>query len=301
MSGWTVPVDQGSGAPTKADYRPAGMGRRVGAWILDAILSGLMAFIPFVLAIVTGAVAFNQTALDQLSQVDAESIRPFAGITAPLLDVKMGPLVAVAVVYVVIGLLYYAGSWVAFGGTPAQRALGMRVVDVGSAKDLSIDAAVLRWAVLQGIAACIGAVTLIMALNWIAANPTSDWLDTGYSGSARASLGGASGLSNVVSLGTTLWSIILLVSASTNVLRRGIHDRIVGSIVVVPALPDVPWNAPQYPAQTWGSYPQTPGYPPQGYGYPQYPPQGQYPPAPPAEPPTQPQPPSGPPSDAPGQ
>ena len=335
MSGWVVPANQGIGVQLPPGLYVAGMGRRVGAWILDSLLSGFLTIIPVVLAIVTGAVGLNQQALDQLRQADPEAFQPFSSVTAPLFNVNTGPLILAVVVYVVLHVAYYAGCWVKFGGTPCQRGLGLRVANVKTGENLGIGSALIRWAVLEGIATCISAVFIVLVFDSLAKTPTNEWLGYSAYGSAfgTGAFGGFTLMSNLVSWGSSLWLIVLIVSAGTHSAHRGLHDRLVGSIVVGPAPLAPSWPAYQYPPQGWPGYPyppSAPGYPPQGgpayppqawpgYQYPPsgqgYPPQGQgYPPQPwpgyppqgppPGQPATPPpsQPSSGdPPTGAPGQ
>jgi len=184
LSAWPAPEYQ-SPLSSPAEYRFAGMGRRVGAWILDSLLSGLISAIAFVFAIVTGAVGLNQQALDQLSQVPRGAPDPFAGVTAPLLTVHTGPLVATVILLIAISAAYFAGSWMLFGGTPCQRALGLRVVDVTDGEKLSFDAALIRWLLLSGIAGILTGVLAVVVLNWIATTPTNQWLSVAAYGSTR--------------------------------------------------------------------------------------------------------------------
>jgi hypothetical protein len=76
-------------------------------------------------------------------------------------------------------------------------------------------------------------------------------------------------IANVLSWVGMLWALVLLISTATNPMRRGVHDRLGGSLVVGRA--PAGWAGYAYPAQ---AYPPQ-AYPPQG-GYP-YPPQGGYP------------------------
>lgn len=252
----------GPGPQTSQGYAVAGMGRRVGAWILDGFLVGLLTLIPMILALVSGAVSLNQKALDQIQQIEpGTTSQPFASVTVPLLNVDTNMLVVAATIYIALHLAYFAGCWIGFGGTPAQRALQLRVADNASGANLSIDQALLRWALLEGIGTVTGAVFLIFLLNAAATTPLNQLVreDTASTMSiGSGSLGSITLVSNVVSWGSTLWMIILLISAGANSVHRGLHDRLVGSIVLGPA--------PAYPS--WPGY----GYYPQGAPY--WPPQG---------------------------
>jgi len=308
VSGWVVPANQASAMQLPAGLQVASMGRRVGAWILDRFVGGLVSSLAVLLAIVTGAVSLNSQALDQIKQIDPEAYRPFSTITAPLLNVNTGLLIAAVVFYVVLSALYYAGCWVKFGGSPCQRALHLQVADMSSGRNLSLVQALLRWALLEGISVIVGAAFLIVLMDDIAATPTNQWLGTDVYGSGfgLGAFGGLTLLSDVVSWGSFIWLIVLIVSAGTHAAHRGLHDRIAGSIVLGPgqaiaAWPGYPYPAqgsPYWPAQGGPAYPYPPqawpGYPPQGPAVPPqggpaypYPPQAWpgYPPQGPAAPP----------------
>jgi uncharacterized RDD family membrane protein YckC len=112
---------------------------------------------------------------------------------------------------------YYAGSWVRWGMTPGQRACGVAVRAVATAGLPPPDArgrpevlpgrvpaqvATVRWAVLQLLPLCVGA------------------------------LGTAGALSVGVVAGITAgWSGFLLLSTLADPLRRGFHDRVAGTLV----------------------------------------------------------------------
>jgi hypothetical protein len=293
------------------------MGRRVGAWFLDRFLVGFLGVIPVIMAIVTGAVGFNQQALDQLRNVDPEAYRPFTSVTAPLFNVNTSLLAVVAAVYVLINALYFVGSWITFGGSPCQRGLGLSVLDFETGSNLTFVTAFARWALLEGLAVVIGAVFAVQFMDVLSRTPTNEWLGGGYYGSTwvgTGSFGSIALISTLVSWGSAIWLVILIISAGTHPARRGLHDRLVGSIVVGqarqpaqawPAYPYLPQGGPGWPAPgpQGYQYPQAwPGYPTQGSSspppaWPAYPPQGQpYPPQawpgyPPQPAPTQPAPP----------
>ena len=274
MSVWTAPANQGPAIPAveiPAGYQITTMGRRVGAWLLDRLLEGLLSFIPVIIAIATGAVTLNQQALDQLDWSVSGTANPFAGVTAPLINVHTGPLILAVVVYLALNCLYYAGSWITIGGTPCQRGLGLRVIDISRGGNLSVDAALLRWVLLEGLATCFGAVFLVLFLDYLAKTPTNEWLGTyAYGTTFRStSFGSLNVLSSLVSGLSSLWLIVLVVTAGRHPARRGLHDRMVGSLVIgrAQAAP-TGWPGYAYQPQTW------PGYPPQGQGYPPTPPPG---------------------------
>jgi uncharacterized RDD family membrane protein YckC len=279
MSGWVVPAYQPP-VPLPPGVVVATMGRRVGAWLLDRLLSGCLFFIPLVMAIVIGAVSLDQQALEQLR--NAPPYRPFDQVTAPIIDVNVGSLWIVAVVYIGLSMAYFAGSWVAWGGTPGQRILGLRVARIEDVRKLSLDAAMLRWGLLDGISLVLSTALTVQLMVELSKIPAQDWLGSVYYYEPSSTYETLVGWSTIVSLVTAIWLIVLLVTAASHAARRGLHDRIVGSIVVaaapaVPAWPGYPpQGTPYWPPQPQGYQP--PGVPPQGYqpppaGWPAYPPQ----------------------------
>lgn len=151
-------------------------------------------------------------------------------LLAVLLDGLLGPLVeatpdgsALVVVAVnparvvlemsatlVIDALYFAGCWRRWGATPAQRALRLRVrmadgtpPTPGAPDALPIEAAWRRWAMLA---------ILPIAMDSLAA---SGALDAG-----------------VLLIVNGTWFLVLLISAAADPLRRGLHDRVAGTVVV---------------------------------------------------------------------
>lgn len=106
-------------------------------------------------------------------------------------------------VLVGVDFLYFVGLWTSgLQATLGMRLLKLRVLGAQTARTLSVNDAVLRWIALSG---AVGILTLVPGLG-------------GYIG--------------LVSL---LWFLVLLVSAATNPLRQGLHDRWARSVVVQPA------------------------------------------------------------------
>jgi uncharacterized RDD family membrane protein YckC len=284
MSGWVAepqmqPLTQNNGLVV------AGLGSRFVAWIIDSILSGLLGVVPLVLAFASGAVSFNQAALTELEFYNTS--------TQPLLVVNMTGVIAVSALYVVLVAAYYAGCWWAFRRTLGQRLLSLQVASIEGPDNLPAWRAVLRWLVLGGIAEIASAVAIVMLVNVYATVPFSAGALGGSSLSVLTTdprVRTAEAVSSVVSWGSTLWWIVLVISAALSSHKRGIHDLLAGSIVLGKApIAPVAWSgysgwgqgAPGnagYPGWSGSSgYPQG-GYPQGGYPQGGYPPAG-YPPA----------------------
>ena len=255
----------------------AGMGRRIGAWILDMIFTALLSIIPIVIAFASGAVAINR---DFIDQYDRSAYNPFANVTAPLIDIRPGTLVMVMVVYVALMALYFVWPWLTWGGSPGQKMLGLRVADVSTGGNLGLDQALLRWAVLTGASQAIGMLGIYVMLDWIAHTPTNEWLSYGRYGSAQASFSPGGGYT-LISTVSSLWPILLVIVTGIDKMKRGWHDKVAGSVVIgriqyaaYPAYGGYPPGAYSWPPQAPGAAPQAPGWPPQAPGAaPVWPPQ----------------------------
>jgi uncharacterized RDD family membrane protein YckC len=305
MAGWPQP--QMAGVPAvqlPPGLQVAGMWRRFFAYILDNIFVALIGLIPIVWAIAARAVAFNQEALDR---ADKNAAEPFAHVSVPLLTVDTNLLIAAAVLFIALELLYFVACWSLWRGGLGQRILSLQVADARTGNNLTLSQSILRWAALYGLSA-LSALGVVVALEVMATVPASasmggsstDALEPG------SSLATWSAIANAVSWLGMLWAIVLLISAATNPARRGLHDRLGGSLVVgrarvawpgyayppqaaYPAPPQAAYPAPPqaaYPAPPQAAYPPQAGFPQGGAGYPG---PGIIPPAvPPAAPPTTP-------------
>ena len=178
----------------------AALGRRSAAYVLDSLIIGLVS--------VLVATLFD-AAFGPLVEVTPDGLALVVVAVQPIrVAVELAATLAV-------DALYFAGCWSRWGATPAQRALRLRVrlangarSTHGSMQALPVEAAGRRWAVLS---------VLPIATSSLAA-----------SGALDASL-------LVIANGT--WFLALLVSAAVDPLRRGLHDRVAGTLVVrVPAV-----------------------------------------------------------------
>jgi hypothetical protein len=255
MGGWAMPSREPF-PPLPAGLAVAGMGRRSVAWVLDGIFAFAVGSIPWIVAVAQGALGLNQRALDQ---VDLESVRPFGGVTVPFINAGMGTLVAAALASFAILAAYYVVSWVAAGGTPAQKMLGLAVADAETAGNLSFAAASIRWLALYGLAGAVSMVLLLAYLQVFSTIAGRDWMGSGY-GLPSGSYVGLTLMSDLASLASTGWTIVLLVSTARRPDHRGLHDRWAGSIVIGKAQPA--WPNQGWPAQPGWAPPVPGGWPP---------------------------------------
>ena len=104
----------------------------------------------------------------------------------------------------VVSLVYFAGSWVSpWRATPGQRLFGIEVARAGNVRTLALPAAMARWLVLRGAFSILAAVPL--------------------------------GTGATIFLASILWTLALIASMLASGRRLGLHDRIAGTWVVMPA------------------------------------------------------------------
>lgn len=190
----------------------APLGRRVVAFLLDGLI-----LVP--VWVVYGV------ALDAIFGPLVASDPGGTGIVVLAID---APRVALELALTLVtDAAYYAGCWVRWGMTPGQRVCGVAVRAAPTAAPTPPDrqrapepdpdrvpapdevpapVATIRWAVLQLLPICAG------------------------------SLGSAGALPLGVVAGITAgWSAALLLSAAADPMRRGLHDRVAGTVVVLAA------------------------------------------------------------------
>ena len=275
MSTWQVTGHGQGPVPLPYGLRIAGLGPRVGAWILDLGFFGLLSVIPLVLASVSGAVGLNPDAMRQ------ETSNPYLQPTVPWLVVNIGPLIAWAAVWVVLAVAYAAACWAFFRGLPGQRLVSLQVADAATGKNLSLPRALWRAILVNGIPAAATAVLFVAVFEVLATTNASDLgspADTSYLRSIENS--SWNGLVSVCDMASWGWPLVLLISTIASRDRRGLHDKVAGSIVVGRGIAPLPWGyqygpvpgAPQ--GAIYGPGPgfgPGPGYAP-GPGYPYGPP-----------------------------
>jgi uncharacterized RDD family membrane protein YckC len=190
----------------------ATLGRRSAAYLVDSLVIGLAYLVLGILFdSIFGPLVAASPDGQTLVVVAVNPLRVVLELTATL----------------VVDALYFAGCWSRWGATPAQRALRIRVVlehaagsaaagsaATGSAHDTSValplEAAGRRWAVLAVLPIATGSLA--------------------GSGAIDAS---------VLAVVNGAWFLLLLASTATDPLRRGLHDRVAGTIVVPATRPSL--------------------------------------------------------------
>ena len=157
-----------------AALAPASIGARVVAYIID----GLILFVVGLL--VVGSLIGDQT-------VTGNVIR--------------------AIIYALLGFVYFGYTWTAWRASPGQRILGLVTVNADDGAAVSWNTAIVRWAFLFGPSAVQSLFTNQL---------------TG-------------GLGALVGLVVFVYYIYLLYSAATDSRRQGFHDKQAGTIVTTKA------------------------------------------------------------------
>jgi uncharacterized RDD family membrane protein YckC len=160
--------------------------RRSVAYLVDGIVAGALIFLT--ITIVTAL--FGPTV-----RLDADS--------ADGLAVDRGRAFLNAVMGILIGGLYFIGSWIRSGRTVGDALFGVRVASVEGERLLSVRESVIRWV-------AIGApLTLLSPV-----------------------VRGSAGLVAALTVVTVAWALILLVTTIVDRRHRGLHDRLARSVVV---------------------------------------------------------------------
>lgn len=293
MSGWVVPSQvRPTGIQLPPGLRIATTGSRLGAWLLDRGFFFLIALMLGGIALVVGAVDVSPGASDQMLGGTSANL-----VTVPLLTVNTSLLVAFGVAWVLVQYAYEALSWTFFRGTPGQRILSLRVADAATGRNLTLWQSSLRWLALESVPQIALTVFLVVFVRMMGDVPPSSYGAGALTGSipTNGTYTTVSLVGDVAILLSVGWRLGLFVITTTHPAKRGLHDRLAGSLVVGRASVASYWAQAQYggvggpagPFAAGGSY--GPGYP---YGPPApqvppvQPPPGQWPPSPgPAMPP----------------
>jgi hypothetical protein len=216
---------------------PASVGSRTAAWLIDALLMGLLGLIPAGVAVAAGGLAWNPEALSQVNG------NPFGTPSVPWLVVQTGPLVASAALWIVITVAYGAIGWRFMRGQPGQRMRSIEVADAGTGRNLPAARALLRAALVNGIPAAATAALAVSGAELMAIVPANATSNSTLLRSGDAATWAM--VSSMSVLTGAIWAAAVLLSTSSNSRKRGLPDRMSGSIVV--RLP--PRFGP------WGPYP----------------------------------------------
>ena len=200
------------GLPLAAPLAP--LGRRSVAYLVDSLIIGLAYLVLGILFdSIFGPLVAASPDGQALVVVAVNPLRVALELAATL----------------VVDALYFAGCWTRWGATPAQRALRIRVL-LEHAAGATPGPATLGSAA-AGSAAAGSAHDTSVALPLEAAGRR--WAVLAVLPIATGSLAGSGAIDvSVLTVVNGAWFLLLLASTAADPLRRGLHDRVAGTIVV---------------------------------------------------------------------
>ena len=139
LVGWEAPAPAGA-APGREGYVIAGMGARLVAYFIDAL----------VVSIIPTILTFLVVDYSGLIQQSIDAAREGAAAGQTTFTIAVTPeLILVTLISLALQYLYFVGFWTSGGrATPGMRGLRMQVVDAASGGALSLAAATKRFVAL---------------------------------------------------------------------------------------------------------------------------------------------------------
>jgi uncharacterized RDD family membrane protein YckC len=242
-----------TGVQLPIGLRVAGAGVRIGAWLIDGAIFGLISLIPASLGVALGAVALNPQAVQQLES--NSTLQP----TVPLILINMSLLIVLFGLWAALSVAYSAVCWALFRGLPGQRLLSLQVADAATGKNLPIWRGAVRAFLVNGIQTATFGVLILVVLDFMARISPADYPGAGASSSAyltdQTAWGAWSGLISLCWIGWWVWPLILLITTGASRDRRGLHDRVAGSVVVARGIAPSQGAYPYGPQSVLGGEP----------------------------------------------
>jgi uncharacterized RDD family membrane protein YckC len=206
--------------------RVASLGIRVAAFLIDGFLLGILHACFWVGVVVAGVVTIDPVAQRQLeaAPLTLPSVAPYR--------VNLGELAVMMVVFVALNVAYATFFWSRLRGMPGQRLLSLQVGSALTGRNLSVGQAFGRAVVALGIpiAAVGGLLFAVFALE--TSVPWADMMNPQPGGPAETWLSQYSAPLDLAVIAAFLWPVMLLLWTGMNPQRRGLHDRLAGSMVV---------------------------------------------------------------------
>ncbi len=192
MPAWTGALTSTAPTPGPAGLFYADVPNRVIAYIIDAIIVGIVGLI---ISLVVFAVLGSPTSVSTVADPNALLGVRFETQTNIL------PTLVYAVLGIGLSAGYFIYTWTAMRGTIGMRALGMQVGNAADGATMSMDQAIRRRLALGGI------FSLAQTLNPL---PLVGLL---------------------IALAAIVWVIFLLVTTAQSPTKQGWHDKFAGTIV----------------------------------------------------------------------
>jgi uncharacterized RDD family membrane protein YckC len=190
--GWTSALTSTAPTPGPAGLFYADVPNRIIAYVIDAIIVGIVSFI--VSVVIFGIVGSPTTVT---TVVDPNALLGVRFDT----QTNIVPTLLYAIFGIGISAGYFIYTWTAMRGTLGMRMLGMQVGNAANGATLTTDQAVRRWLALGGI------FSLAQTLNPL---PLVGLL---------------------IGLASLIYVIYLLVTTAQSPTKQGFHDKFAGTIV----------------------------------------------------------------------
>ena len=193
MPAWTASLTSTAPTPGPAGLFYADVPNRIIAYIIDAILVGIV-------GLILGAVLFAILGAPTTSTVVANGQGLF-GISVET-HTNFLSLIAFAILGLAISAGYFIYTWTAMRGTVGMKVLGMQVGNAVDGATITMDQAIRRWLALGGV------FSLAQTLNQFPL------------------------LGILIGLAALIWTIALLVTTAQSPTKQGLHDQFAGTMVV---------------------------------------------------------------------
>lgn len=216
----------------------AGTGVRVGAWLIDSLILGVLHVGFWILVVAVGVITIDAEAQRQLqgSPLTLPTVAPYR--------VNLTQLAVMMIVFVILNVLYATVCWWRLRGMPGQKVLSLQVGAAATGRNLSFVRALIRAVTAVGMpmAAVAGLIYGVFALE--TSVPWQDMLDPKPGGPVENWLSTWSLPLDLALLGAVGWPGLLLASSAASPRRQGLHDRLAGSLVVgkARAIPPAPYG-----------------------------------------------------------
>jgi len=182
--------------PVDGETRGADVTTSASTWVADAP-NRLVAFVLdalFLTAILFVLAIVMSVAFGAAVRVD---------MNGPDVSIDRGRALTYAAVAAIANLAYFVWSWRRSGATPGMRLLRTRLRSASAETPIGVGAALVRWAFVGMPFALQGLLAVVL------------------DGTAYA----------LVTLLVLVWYLVLLVSVARDRARRGVHDRLAGTVV----------------------------------------------------------------------
>jgi uncharacterized RDD family membrane protein YckC len=193
MPAWTSQLTSTAPTPGPAGLFYADVPNRIIAYIIDAIIVGIVSII---ISIVLFSVLGNPTTTTTVQ--DPNSFLGFRIET----HTNFLPQLVYAVFGLALSAGYFIYTWTAMRGTIGMKALGMQVGNQTDGATITMEQAVRRWLALGGV------FSLAQTLNQFP------------------------GIGILIALASLVWVIALLVTTAQSPTKQGLHDKFAGTMVV---------------------------------------------------------------------